>query len=173
MELDPGNYVLRSCAFAFAEQGDADRAMDYLMTDAGSEWAANILPGILLRQGKIDEAREAAAKVTRNTTWFGDLVHACLDANRQGETQALAQAAAPLLLGLRDPELKYQHATILSYCGQRELAVQLLRSSIAQNYCATDALDKDPLLKNVRSDPDFGVLRDAAKACSAAIPSGE
>ena len=146
--------------------------MEYLRLDYGSEYSTNILPTGLLRQQKIEEARDAAAKVTRNTVWFGDLLRACLDAKQGGEAQQIAQAAAPVLLGLRDPELKYHHATVLAYCGQKELAMQLLRSSIAQNYCATDALDKDPLLEKLRTDPDFQAMRDAAKRCSAAIPSG-
>jgi TolB-like protein/predicted Ser/Thr protein kinase len=172
MGLDPGNFVFRSCAFAFFEQGQADRGMEYLRLDYGSEYSTNILPTGLLRQQKVEEARDAAAKVTRNTVWFGDLLRACLDAKQGGEAQQLAQAAAPVLLGLRDPELKYHHATVLAYCGQKELAMQLLRSSIAQNYCATDALDKDPLLEKLRSEPDFQAMRDAAKRCSAAVPSG-
>lgn len=172
MGLDPGNYVFRSCSFAFFEQGQAARAMEFLRLDLGSEWVTNVLPTVLLREGKQEEAREAAAKVTRNTVWFGDLARACLDASQGGEAQNLAQAAAPVLLGLRDPELKYYHATVLSYCGQKDLALQLLRSSIVQNYCAAEALDKDPLLEKVRGEAMFAELREAARRCAAAIPSG-
>lgn len=170
--LDPGNFVYRSCAFAFFEQGQADRAMDFLRLDLGSEYVTNVLPTVLLRQGKVEEAREASAKVTRNTVWFGDMVRACLDSAQGGEAQNLAHAAEPILLGLRDPELKYYHATVLSYCGQKDLALQLLRSSIAQNYCSSEALDKDPLLEKVRGEPAFAELKAAGKRCSAAIPSG-
>jgi len=169
--LDPGNYVYRSCAFAFFEQGQADRAMDYLRLDFGSEYATNVLPTVLLRQGKLEEAREAAAKVTRNTIWFGDLARACTDPGRSGEVPQLARAAEPILLGLRDPELKYFHATLLSYCGQKDLALQLLRTSIAQNYCATEALDHDSLLEKLRGEPAFAELKVAASRCSAVIPS--
>jgi TolB-like protein/predicted Ser/Thr protein kinase len=174
--LDPGNYVFRSCSFAFFEQGDATRAMEYLRLDPGSEWVTNVLPTVLLRQGKHEEAREASAKVTRNTVWFGDLVRACIDSSggqsQDGEAQQLARSAEPVLLGLRDPELKYYHATVLSYCGQKDLALELLRSSIAQNYCATEALDKDPLLERLRGEPAFSELKTAAHRCSAVIPSG-
>jgi hypothetical protein len=100
------------------------------------------------------------------------MVRACLDSAQGGEAQNLAHAAAPILLGLRDPELKYQHATVLSYCGQKDLALQLLRSSIAQNYCASEALDKDPLLEKIRGEAMFAELKAAAQRCSAAIPSG-
>ncbi len=57
--LDPGNYAFRSCAWAFAELGKTDRAADFVRLDAGSEWAAYAMPSILLREGKVDEAREA------------------------------------------------------------------------------------------------------------------
>ena len=172
MGLDAGNYVFRSCSFAFFEQGQPDRAMEYLHLDYGSDYVTSVLPTVLLRQGKNDEARDAAAKVPRNTVWFGDILRACLDEKQGGEAQQLAQAAAPILLGLRDPELKYHHATMLAYCGQKDLAIQLLRSSIAQNYCAAEALEKDPLLERVRGEAEFQSLRDAAKQCSAVIPSG-
>jgi eukaryotic-like serine/threonine-protein kinase len=168
--LDPGNFVFRSCSFAFFEQGEADRAMEFLNLDAGSDWVTNVLPTVLLRQGKKDEARQAAAKVARNTVWFGDLVRACLDGGQGGEAQQLALAATPVLLGLRDPELKYHQATVLAYCGQNDLALQLLRSSIMQNYCAVEALEKDPLLEKLRGEAAFAELRDAARRCSAVIP---
>src|SRR6201981_1410316 len=49
--LDPGNYVFRSCAWAFAYLGKAERAMDFVRLDAGSEWVTWVTPHILLREG--------------------------------------------------------------------------------------------------------------------------
>src|SRR5208337_3190451 len=59
LALDPGNYTFRSCAWAFMELGKSERAADFVRLDAGSEWAAYVMPSILLREGKIQEAREA------------------------------------------------------------------------------------------------------------------
>src|SRR2546425_8281895 len=60
--LDPGNYQFRSCAWAFSTLGKTERAMDFLRLDAGSEWAATNTPPLLLRQGRVAEARESAQK---------------------------------------------------------------------------------------------------------------
>src|SRR5277367_2058537 len=63
LALDPGNYTLRSCAWAFMELGKTERAEDYVRLDAVSEWAAYVLPSVLLRQGKVQEAREAVKRM--------------------------------------------------------------------------------------------------------------
>src|SRR5271166_3778352 len=49
LALDPGNYLFRSCAWAFMELGKTERAADFIRLDAGSEWAAYITPSLLLR----------------------------------------------------------------------------------------------------------------------------
>ena len=38
LSLDPGNFGLRSCALGFAAIGRADRAIDFVRLDAGSDW---------------------------------------------------------------------------------------------------------------------------------------
>ncbi len=40
LSLDPGNYTFRSCAWAFMEMGNTERAADFIRLDAGSEWAS-------------------------------------------------------------------------------------------------------------------------------------
>src|SRR5713226_825175 len=59
LRLDPGNYFWRSCTQAFMQMGKTERAKDFLALDAGSEWAAFMGPNILLREGKVNEARES------------------------------------------------------------------------------------------------------------------
>src|SRR5208337_2083774 len=59
LALDPGNFSLRSCAQAFMELGNTERADDFIRLDAGSEWAGYATPRNLLRRGAIREAREA------------------------------------------------------------------------------------------------------------------
>jgi len=65
LRLDPGNYFFRSCAWAFMYMGNTQRAWEYVGLDAGSEWANWATPSILLREGKISEAREAVRKCRR------------------------------------------------------------------------------------------------------------
>lgn len=52
----------------------------------------------------------------------------------------------------------------VSYCGQKDAAVRLLRNAIEQNYCAYTALQTDPLVK-LRGTPEFSELLSAAKDC--------
>ncbi len=49
--LDPGNFNFRSCAWAFMELGQTDRAMDFIHLDAGSEWAAWVTPYVYMAAG--------------------------------------------------------------------------------------------------------------------------
>jgi len=56
--LDPGNFDFRSCAWAFLELGQTDRAMDFVRLDAGSQWAAWVTPYVHLAAGNVAQARE-------------------------------------------------------------------------------------------------------------------
>ncbi|MGB0108042.1 MAG: protein kinase, partial [Terriglobales bacterium] len=78
LALDPGNYAFRSCAWAFMELGKTERATDFVRLDAGSEWAAYMMPSILLREGKIAEAREAVKRMPTAPRYRRDLLEACL-----------------------------------------------------------------------------------------------
>jgi tetratricopeptide (TPR) repeat protein len=60
LAIDAGNYNWRSCSLAFAEAGKAARAIEYLNQDAGSEWSNAMRVSVLMRQGKMMEARQAA-----------------------------------------------------------------------------------------------------------------
>jgi hypothetical protein len=53
----------------------------------------------------------------------------------------------------------------MAYCRQNDGAFRLLKSAISRNYCATDALQSDPLLANLRGTPQFGQLVSAANQC--------
>jgi serine/threonine protein kinase len=169
--LDPGNFRFRSCSFAFFEQGKSARAMDFLNLDPGSDWYLNISPSILLREGKIGEARAAARKMNNTEVWFGDVLQSCLQPAPASEFETssdLDRLLARDLNGMtaqRDPEFRYYQGAILAFCGEKEQAVRLISSAIAQNYCATAALDADPLLTKLRETPEFGRLRQQSKDC--------
>lgn len=163
--LDPSNYDFRSCSFAFAELGRTTRALEYVHLDSGSEWAASVSPFILLREGRMEEVRMAAAKIPQGPTWFAPLLQACVKPVAPAEMKRLADQAAPQLLALRDAELRYYHGAILSYCGQTDLAAKLIQSAIAAHYCSNVALYTDPLLAKLRATPAFPALEQAAKQC--------
>ncbi len=166
--LDPGNYGLRSCAFVFAEMGRNQHALAYLNLDTGSEFSNNLLPSVLLRQGDIAQARQAAGKMINNETWFGGVLQTCLEPGGFVDMSRLDQqvrAAAPAMLAERDPEFRYFQGSLMAFCGEREIAVKLLRSAIDENYCSTEALRYDPLLAKLRAYPEFDQLRNAAQEC--------
>ncbi len=169
MALDPGNYLLRACSFAFSQNGNPERAMDFLRKDAGSDWFNNNVVRVLLREGKFTEAREAAQKVSSERN-YARLLKACLDRQTSAqppsaEVGRLAREQESALLGNPDPENRYLYASDMAFCGQRDLAVQLLKSSIEGRYCSYQALQKDPLLGSLRGTPEYGSLLSAAKKC--------
>lgn len=165
LSLDPGNYGLRSCAFVFFEQGNTQRATYYLALDAGSDWAINVAPSISLRASDLEDARAAARKMSNPDVWFGDILQSCLGVRPTSELSDLVKSKAVPLLSQRDPEFRYYQGAILAYCGQTELATQLIMSAIQQNYCASAALDYDPLLQRLRLSPEITALRQASIEC--------
>jgi tetratricopeptide (TPR) repeat protein len=169
LTLDPGNYQFRSCAWAFAELGRADRAMDYVRLDQGSEWAAYATPAILLRQGKLDEAREAVKKMPGNPRYHRDLLEAGVGLSPQSELDRIAQQDLTTQPAEPDPETWYYQGAILGYCGKKEAALHMLKLAVEQNYCAYSNLLSDPLLAKLRADPQFDTVLTAAHECQQAI----
>ena len=68
-------------------------------------------------------------------------------------------------MGNPDPENRYLFATDVAFCGQKDLALRLLKSAIDGKYCAYAALQKDPILAPLRSTPAFAHLLGDAKRC--------
>jgi eukaryotic-like serine/threonine-protein kinase len=167
LALEPGNYQFRSCYWVFAQLGKEDRAKDYARLDAGSEWALHATASILLREGKLAEAREAVQRMSTNPRYHRDLLEACLQIRPASELDRIANEAESLLGKPGDPEPLYFQGAILAFCGQKEHAVRLLKGAIDGNYCAYTALQTDPLLATLRTSPGFSQLLSAAKQCQA------
>jgi TolB-like protein/predicted Ser/Thr protein kinase len=167
--LTPGSYQFRSCAWAFMELGRFDRARDFIQFDAGSEWANNVTPSLLLREGRLAEAREAVTRMPTASHYHRDLLQSCL----QGPPSDLDEIASKALtMPLEsDPELVYYQGAILAFCGKKDAAVHLLKRAIESNYCSYSQLQLDPLLAKLRPTPEFGELLTAAHACQQAVVS--
>ena len=155
LALDPGNYDFRSCSFVFFELGNTTRALEYVHLDSGSDWAASVFPAILVRENKPDEAKVAASKISSRPAWYAGLLQACLKPVPPAEMHRLTQAAAPASLAQRDPEFRYYHGSLLSWCGEQDTASALIRSAIEQNYCSNTALQSDPALAKLRATPEI------------------
>lgn len=166
LALDPGNFEFRSCAWVFLEQGRAERAMDFIRLDAGSEWATFMIPQVLLREGKIESARAAVGKVSNNNAVYQpDLFESCLAPRPGAEPESTARKAEAAIVAEPDPEPHYYHGALLAFCGQMEEATELIHSGIEKNYCASTALRTDPLLAKLRPTAAFAGLASSASDC--------
>jgi serine/threonine protein kinase len=165
LALDRGNYQFRSCSSAFMELGDSQKALEFIRLDAGSEWAARQTAIVLMGQGKPTEALQSIQKTSDTPLMARDLVQACLDPQRRSELDREAKKIEALTLAGVDAEPRYWMGSLMSYCGQKDASLRLLRSAVEHNYCAYTALQNDPLLAKLRRSPEFSELLSAAKAC--------
>jgi len=165
LALDPGNYTYRSCAWSFMELGKPDRAADFIRLDAGSEWAAYVTPSLLLREGKVAEAREAVKRMPEAPRYHRDLLEACLQLRPTAELDRIAHELETNRGAEADPENLYYEGAILGYCGKNQAALTLLQGAIERNYCSYSNLLNDPLLEKLRADPGFNKVLNSAKQC--------
>jgi Tfp pilus assembly protein PilF len=165
LALDPGNYLLRSCALTFLQLGKTARARDFIRLDAGSEWASFVTAMTLMRESKITEARAGARSISTNPYYHKVFVEACLQERPPSDMNRIVHEAESSILAEPDPEPHYFNGATMASCDQKESAVRLLKSAISKNYCSFTALQTDPLLVKLRSTPEFGPLLSAAKEC--------
>jgi eukaryotic-like serine/threonine-protein kinase len=170
--FDPGNFTFRSCAWAFMELGQTDRAMDFVHLDAGSEWAAWVTPYVYLAAGNLAQAREAARNVAKSPTYHRELLVACTQAQRGGDMDRIVRDEEASVMTESDPEAWYHVGALMAYCGQKEAALRLLKAAVQQNYCAYSALLEDPLLKGLRKETAFNEVLTAASTCQETLKEG-
>jgi len=164
LSLDSGNFGLRSCAFTFDQLGNYTRAMDFLQLDAGSEWASDNIMRHYIREGKLAQAKEIAEKFKDSERSF-PMLRACLESPSSANAATLTRETAATILAAPDPEPHYVVAGDVLFCGQKDLAVQLLKSSIAMHFCAYTGLQNDSVWAKLRGTPEFAELLSAAKKC--------
>ncbi len=165
LRMDPGNYIFRSCAWAFLYMGNTQKAREYVQLDAGSEWANYVMPSILLREGKLAEAREAVKKVASVAHYHRDLLEAATGLRSPAELDRIAQKDTTSLSAGDDPEPVYMQGSVLALAGKKDAAVHMIRMAIEQNYCAYSNLENDRLLDSLRDMPEFADLLKAARIC--------
>jgi TolB-like protein len=162
LALDSGNFGLRSCAFTFDQLGNYARAMDFLQLDAGSAWASDNIMRHYIRDGKIAQAKEIAEKFDKRGF---RMMRACIENPSSADAVSLAREVTARRLADPDPEPRYIIAADMLFCGQKDPAVQLLRSSIAGHFCAYTGLQNDSAWAKLRGTPEFTQLLSAAKQC--------
>src|SRR5258707_10956028 len=165
----PVNYAFRSCAWVFMEMRNPDRAADFVRLDAGSEWAAYAAPSILLREGKIPEARDAVKRMPTTPRYHRDLLESCLQLRPAADLDRMAHEAETSLPSDPDPETWYYQGALFAFCGKKQAAFHMLQSAVEQNYCAYENLLSDPLLAKLRTDTAFKKVLISAHACQDAV----
>jgi hypothetical protein len=145
--------------------GQPQKAMAFVRLDAGSEYAAMQTAAILLGQGKLADARKAVQGASESPLNGRDLMQSCIDPPHSSQCDQAARKIEAAALAAGDIEPLYSVGALLSYCGQKDAAVRLLKKAIEQNYCAYTALQTDPLLVKLRGTPEFSQLLSSAKEC--------
>jgi TolB-like protein/Tfp pilus assembly protein PilF len=159
--LDPRNRGWRSCALTFVQLGQYESARNFFALDAGSQLVESMTTTLLLREGKQKEAIDRI----RAHGHISETLAACMTGRPASEVESLARAEAANVMTSRDSEPKYNVGAGLALCGQSDLALQLLKTAVEQNYCAWPAMDNDTALASVRARPEFAAIRAAGIAC--------
>jgi serine/threonine protein kinase/TolB-like protein len=159
LSTDPGSYGFRSCVFTFDQLGNYGRAVEFLQLDAGSQWSLDNLMRHQIRDGKLAQAKETAQKLN-NQAMLG-----CLADPSSPNTVNLVHGMATAVIADPDPEVRYVVAEDVLFCGQKDLALRMLRSSVDNHFCAYTGLQNDSVWTKLRGTPEFAELLSAAKKC--------
>lgn len=137
-----------------------------MQLDRGSEWVARVMPFLLLAQGNTAEARESVKRMPTRAMDGRDFLRACLNPGQSPSFEAIAQEFEAGTQATSDPERRFSYGTLFAYCGKKDAALRLMTSAVEGNYCASTALQTDPLLVKLRGAPEFAQLLSAAKVCN-------
>ena len=165
LSLDSGNFMWRSCSFTFDQLGNYARAMDYLQLDAGSVWASDNIMRHYIRDGKFAQAKEIAQKFNDTRDFGFRMMTVCIENPSSVDAVSIVRETAASRLADPDPEPRYIVAADVLFCGQKDVAVQLLKSSIAGHFCAYTGLQNDSAWAKLRGTPEFAELLSVAKQC--------
>ena len=163
LALDPGNYAFRSCVFSFEQLGDYGRAKEFLQLDSGSDWADSNMIRLYIRDGNIAAVRDLAGK--SHATRWGPVILACVDHPGSESATKLAQQEASDVLADPDPEVHYVVASDIVFCGQKELALRMIKSSIEGHFCPYEGMENDSIWSKLRDAPEWSGLLSSAKKC--------
>jgi eukaryotic-like serine/threonine-protein kinase len=161
--LDPGNFAFRSCSFTFDALGNYGRALDFLRLDAGSDWTARNSVSHFIQAGNLAQARDQSEKT--GDDGVATMLRECLHKAPSADVDKLARELAPGVLANPDAENRYLIGSDFAFCGQKDIALRLLKSSVEGKYCAYTAMQNNPTLATLRNTPEFNEILSAAKQC--------
>ena len=61
--------------------------------------------------------------------------------------------------------MHYVVASDILFCGQKELALRMIKSSIDGHFCPYEGLRNDSIWEQLRAEPEFSNLLAGAKKC--------
>jgi hypothetical protein len=117
------------------------------------------------REGRLAQAKEMADKVTNMNQFGTRMMKVCIENPSFPDMAHLARDVVATRLADPDPEPRYIVAGDVLFCGQKDVAVQLIRNAIAGHFCACTGLQNDSLWAKLRGTADFAELLSAAKRC--------
>ena len=155
LAADPSNREFRSCFMPSMLLGDYARARTFLRLDADSAWSRSNEADILLREGRVAEARKIwdQAQRANDRVVAGLLDPSISRADRDRQCAAVEETFG----AFRDPEPPYTVAGYLASVGCSQPALRMLRQVVEKNYLADP--DLDPLFASLRADPEFQKIR--------------
>ncbi|HZQ19279.1 MAG TPA: winged helix-turn-helix domain-containing protein [Terriglobales bacterium] len=165
LTIDPGNFLFRSCSKVFLYKGNKARAQTFFDLDGNSGWSVRQEMQLALRQK--DNAFALALAIIALESGYKDveIVVAQLEHKSSSEITKIGAREESDVMGQTDPEEKYETAAMLSFSGQDDAAMKVLKSAIDTGYCATPLLESDPLLSNLRSRTEFQKMKLQAEQC--------
>lgn len=113
-------------------------------SEEGSAWAEGSLVAHFLRTGNQSQAREQAAKLKDELVY--KMVDACLNHAPPADVDKDVRELALIVSDFHDPEAKYMNAEYFAACGQKDIAVRLMKSAIAGHYCPYTDLQTNAML---------------------------
>ena len=89
----------------------------------------------------------------------------CMDNPSSEDSVQRSHVAAAAISADPDPEVRYVTAQDILFCGQKELAMNMLKSSVANHFCAYSGLQNDSVWAKLKGTPEFAALVSDAKKC--------
>ncbi len=118
-----------------------------------------------MRDGKLAQAKEIARKLGDSNQSGDRIMAVCMENPSSPDMAALTKEEVATRLADRDPEPRYVVAGDLLFCGQKDAALQLLKSAVAGHFCAYTGLQNDSVWTKLRGSPQFAEVLAAAKQC--------
>jgi hypothetical protein len=142
-----------------------ERARTFLNLDAGSDWSNSLAATLLMREGKLDQAREFVQRLPDTPFYARNFVDSCLQSRSGHEFDRISREAESRLSGIPDSEPGFYRGMEMVFCNQSEIGWRMIEDAISRNYCGYEALRNDPFLAKSRDTPEFGRLLSKAKLC--------